>query len=899
MSLIDRVVRIVFKGDDQASGVAQSLWQKLKSLRWADIAGAFYVVKNAVGAVTGAMADLFASADALDNSLRKLEGTSRITGTPLDELQKIAAHAKREFGLGTVNANEYSIAVANLATKAGFAGDKQQLLAAMLDLGAAKGLTAAESLVAFQQSILGIDEGTDKLFGKNPSGLWADYAEQVGKAPGKMSDLDKSLVLVMATMDAGAKVTGSYGDFLDTAQGRQAQLTERVTEAKAAFGVALSPLREFGIEVMSALAGNAGEAGGTLRIFALATVDLARALSPLLLLVVKLADILVSSLAVGLRFVMLDIRRFATETTSRFGSVAVAIGGFVEKSGALLKKFGIDVVQETGTAIREWGETQRDTSQNALLGIRGELQEFERDAKATARRLFGGVREAAEAEIPPATQTMRDLGATGTAALESVGTGAKAARQVIETHLGGSLKDLIGVTTGTLQTMGEVAERSLQPTPAAQFAAAMGPIVQRAHEVRDRINDWGPKVEDATGKANNLAGEVAAIARAGIEAGQAFGVLDAEAASLLNSVTTVAASLPKALGGDLTALGGVIGGVANIAKQVVGGDPQRQKNLRENSRNLDRLTREVSGLRLGVTGEQYAGVGGALGAISGMLGKGFAFGVGGTDRLRDELGKRGLNFTDLEAVAKALGINIRDGKGNLDPELLQQLLQAIGMDGPTQIGNSFSDKLDQLLKGFDVRGTGGMAQLSGLFGLGTSSGASILDGIFNPSDLAGTRAGLLGIFDALERGEIDPSQIGGLTGAQFRDLIIDLIGRVDDLMVAPDTPSSAPPPGTAPTGEDPLLGGDIPLPTGDVVTLAEVFRGFAGESVPLLTQQLEAQLRIADATEATAAHTADTVAVLLRVAAAIEGGALAEQVDRSLGRARAFESLSQGVPFSG
>ena len=130
MSLIDRIVRIVFKGEDQASPVAQGLWQKLKAIRWADVAGAFYLVKNAVATVTGAMAELFASADALDNSLRKLEGTSRITGTPLDELQRIAGQAKREFGLGTVNANEYSIAVANLATKSGFAGDKQALLAA-------------------------------------------------------------------------------------------------------------------------------------------------------------------------------------------------------------------------------------------------------------------------------------------------------------------------------------------------------------------------------------------------------------------------------------------------------------------------------------------------------------------------------------------------------------------------------------------------------------------------------------------------------------------------------------------------------------------------------------------------------------------------------------------------
>jgi hypothetical protein len=221
VSLMDRIVRIVFKGEDEASGVATSLWQRLKSLRWADIAGAFYVVKGAVQGVAASMASLFQASDALDASLRKLEGTSRITGTPLEELQKLSAHATREFGLGRVSANEFAIAVANMATKAGLAGDQTALLAAMLDVGAAKGLSAEQSLQAFQQALLGIDEGTDKLFGKNPSGLWADYAEQIGKSPGKMSDLEKSLVLVMATMDASAKVTGSYRDFLTSAQGQR------------------------------------------------------------------------------------------------------------------------------------------------------------------------------------------------------------------------------------------------------------------------------------------------------------------------------------------------------------------------------------------------------------------------------------------------------------------------------------------------------------------------------------------------------------------------------------------------------------------------------------------------------------------------------------------------------
>jgi hypothetical protein len=329
--------------------------------------------------------------------------------------------------------------------------------------------------------------------------------------------------------------------------------------------------------------------------------------------------------------------------------------------------------------------------------------------------------------------------------------------------------------------------------------------------------------------------------------------------------------------------------VANIASKIVGGDAARQALLRDNTRNLDRLTKEVNGLRLGVTGSQFAGVQGALGSISGLLGKGFRFDVAGTDQLRQALFTRGLSFNDLDSVAKALGFNIRNKDGQLDGELLQQFFEGMSKTGPTNVGNTFDARLDQMLTGFNVRGTTGIAQLSSLFGLAASQGASALNGIFDPSNLAGTRSNLLSLFDRFESGGVSASELGGLTGQQFRDFIVDLITRTDGLLDNDGT--------SAPTGSAPHPGGET-VPTGDTpsptLTLADVFRDYASDSLPLITQQVELQTRIADATEATAGNTAATVDQLILLRAAIENGALVAGIDEQLARRRDLTALASG-----
>ena len=428
--------------------------------------------------------------------------------------------------------------------------------------------------------------------------------------------------------------------------------------------------------------------------------------------------------------------------------------------------------------------------------------------------------------------------------------------------------------------------------------AAMGPVIARSEDVRDRINGWTPSVDNATTSAGALAIDVAGIARAAIDAGQAFGVLDTQAGSLLSSVVNVGQSMGKLLAGDLTSIAGVIGGVANIAKQITGGDEIRRALLRENTRNLARLADEVSGLSLNVKGETFAGVQDVLTSIVPTLGK--SIGSFGPDmaRLFTALQARGLSMADLEKVAQAMGISLRDKNGNFSREALGQLLEGMGMVTPTTPGKSFKDGLDLLTDSFAVDGTSGIGQLSSLFGLGTRSGLRLFDGLFNPSDLAGTRQRLADLFGRFQRGELSAGDLGGLTSAQFRAFMLDLISRTDTLLKGDGGGGSgggAIPPSAPPGDEEVFVPGVGNVPTAQISALADVFESYALETLPLLTSQLEVQRGILAATEATADNTALTVEELRALRAAIEGGALADQVDRELGARRLNESLRSGL----
>ncbi len=198
-------------------------------------------------------------ANQFESSNRKLSATSKLTGQELAFLKNTAKTAKEQFSLNTIQANEFTIALAKLGQKAGDTSKTQESIARLLDLAAAQGLDAEQALVAINQAILGIDEGTDKLFQKNPSVIYAEYAKQIGTTAGKLTDQQKAQALLNAVLQDGQKVQGEYEKFLASAAGKQSQAAAKAQELQAQLGqivnLALVPILEVGTPILQFFTG--------------------------------------------------------------------------------------------------------------------------------------------------------------------------------------------------------------------------------------------------------------------------------------------------------------------------------------------------------------------------------------------------------------------------------------------------------------------------------------------------------------------------------------------------------------------------------------------------------------------------------------------------------------------
>lgn len=192
-------------------------------------------------------------ANIAEASKRKLAATSKLLGTSLEGLQTNSAAVQEQFGLNTVQSNELTIQMEKLFEKAGATGDKVGAVGHLLDLAAAQGYNATEAMTAIQQAMLGIDEGTDKLFGANPSVLYERWAASVGTTVGKMNDQQKAQALLNALVEDGAKVGGEYVNFLNSEAGIASKRAAQIEEIQAKFGQLYLQIKNIVFEVAAPL----------------------------------------------------------------------------------------------------------------------------------------------------------------------------------------------------------------------------------------------------------------------------------------------------------------------------------------------------------------------------------------------------------------------------------------------------------------------------------------------------------------------------------------------------------------------------------------------------------------------------------------------------------------------
>lgn len=263
------------EGEDAAKAFNNGLTTGLRRLRTqgnstdlelANIAGRFKTVTSAGGKATlglfsgvgplagvlsasaalGLANEAIAASDRMDASVRKLGGAAAVTGTALSRLEAESAKMQETFRLSVPFANEMTGAMNKLTVKAGDANALGPAMAAWLDLAAANGLTAAEAMEALNTTIIGQDEGLNKLGLANPQQIYEKWAEKAEITVAKMDDAQKAQAILTAVVEAGGKVQGEYARYLESSAGAAEQQTQKIDELRAKTGEALQPMREFG-----------------------------------------------------------------------------------------------------------------------------------------------------------------------------------------------------------------------------------------------------------------------------------------------------------------------------------------------------------------------------------------------------------------------------------------------------------------------------------------------------------------------------------------------------------------------------------------------------------------------------------------------------------------------------
>ncbi len=734
---------------------------------------AYQVVQAAIGKVRDVVVESFAAYDELATSQRKLEGTSKLTGLSLEYLNGIAAKGRAEFGLSRVEANDYATEVAKLAVKSGDASKATELLAGFLNIGAARGLSAAESLQRASQAILGVDEGTDALFSRNPSQLYKDYEAIIGKTAGKFDDMDKAAALAYAVLDGGQKTVGSYSSFLDSAQGKQALFNSQLQETKAKLGEVLQPLREFAVNSMGKLLESSGQGIAAVGALTRSLVAFLAALEPIAKPVLALGTVLLQVFAVGSEQIIIAIRSLAAKTAISVGSMIEAFGDLAERGGKFLKLLGIDVVADTGRRMKEFGEQMVQVNQNKLLQVEWDSAQF----SARTVKLWEGwtVKNTKTVE-----EGMSGIEGAVTTATPKVEAAAGAMGAKIHDRLGKPLELAIGLTEGAVQRLGRAATDQLPTAQSEKFLTHMQGLVVASEEARQRITGVAAGTTTAATKTKDMAREVEGFARGAIDAATSFGVIDDAAARSLNSAVNIASALGNMAKSGFSFAGavGVIGGVASIVSSMMANDAERRRLLRDNNAAIGKFSRDIGGLKLNVTGEDFGKAKTALGGLT----FGGTMGSFGNDfsKLAEALAGNGLTVADLKKIGEELGIQLQDRNGNFSFEAVAQLQRQLGQVSPGRLGMGFQDQLRFFQDSQLVANNTGVGAIGGMLDfLRNVGGVTALDGL-DVRDPAALREALRGIFTQLNNGQ-GVGGLGKLTGSQFMDILLQLIGDIDGL----------------------------------------------------------------------------------------------------------------------
>jgi hypothetical protein len=189
------------------------------------------------------------AADRQDTAQRKLAATARLTGQSLGTITALAQTAQTRFAISSSAAADLTQNFVKLASRSGNVAQTGQLMNAWMDLAAAQGLSLSDVLTGVNSTLMGQDEGLNRIGLQNPSNIWKAWADAAGTTVAKMTDQQKWQAIVNAVTAEGAKVQGEYARFLDTTAGKQQAFNAALEATAATFGRSIAPAREWAYEV--------------------------------------------------------------------------------------------------------------------------------------------------------------------------------------------------------------------------------------------------------------------------------------------------------------------------------------------------------------------------------------------------------------------------------------------------------------------------------------------------------------------------------------------------------------------------------------------------------------------------------------------------------------------------
>jgi hypothetical protein len=237
------------RGVDSARKNVQSLKKDFEKFKASTLA---QVVS--LGAISMALRTAFDAAKQYDSVTGSLAASARLAGQDIKTLESIASSAAQQFGLSSIRAHEFTIQISELADKAGGLQQPTKVMEAFLNVGAARGLSAADSLAAFQEAVKGSEDAVDKFFNRSPDALFAEFAASIGKTAAQLTATEKAQALVDTALREGENARGEYQAWLNSAEGLQFQLEQGMQDSATTLGKALQPALVAVIPVIKTMA---------------------------------------------------------------------------------------------------------------------------------------------------------------------------------------------------------------------------------------------------------------------------------------------------------------------------------------------------------------------------------------------------------------------------------------------------------------------------------------------------------------------------------------------------------------------------------------------------------------------------------------------------------------------